>query len=163
MHLVVVTGLVGNVRPKSLRRHYLRLKGRIEPDSPSVAFGREPDLLGKSSLELSDAQSRARSRVIDAKRAALQEKSIDDRSDGVGPRALPQVSQQEHRTRRGELGSAGAHSRFIDSTTVRFQGELPAYTDVRPPSFIGSASLVLPTYPYDVRTARVPTRSPQLL
>jgi len=77
MHLVVVTALVGNVRPKSFRRRYLRLNRRIEPNDPRVAFGRQTDMLGKPSLELSNAQSGARSRVIDANCAALQEKSID--------------------------------------------------------------------------------------
>ena len=81
MHLIVVTELVGDVCPKASRRRHLRLESGIKSDDPCVALGRETDLIGKSPLELANAQSGARSRVIDAKRAALQKKPVGDRAE----------------------------------------------------------------------------------
>src|SRR5258708_5394755 len=95
MHLVVVTKLLGDVRPAASRRHHLRLKRRIEPDDPRVALGRQTNLLDKPSLKLSNAHPGARSRVIYAKRAMLQKQSIGGRGDGIGYPPVSQMPQQE--------------------------------------------------------------------
>ena len=52
VHLIVISQSMGDVGPARFGRRCLASEGRLEPNDPSVQFGRDPDLVAKAPLKL---------------------------------------------------------------------------------------------------------------